>query len=143
MQILICKCILGIMLTICGYTDFKKQNIYNFVTLPTIGLGLLVNCYFGGVSGLESSLIGLVIIAIIGYAIVYFRWLGYGDWKMLIAIAALMGIYYTLALFFIASLVSAFWAIYVITKKKTNSVPLGSCMFVAFIGYEILRVVFA
>lgn len=141
MQTLICKCVLGVMLLICGITDFKKQKIYNLVTLPAIGLGLIINGYYGGLASLEFGLISLGIIAVAGYLLVFFQWLGYGDWKLLIAIASLMGIYYTLALFFVGSLVSAFWAIYVILKKEEESVPLGTCMFIAFAGYEILQVV--
>ena len=143
MQILISKYILGAMLLICGITDFKRQKIYNLVTLPVIALGVYVNYYYAGLSGLTSSLISLAIIAVIGYIIVFFQWLGYGDWKMLIAIAALMGIYYTLALFFVASLVSCIWAIIIMVRKRVESVPLGTCMFIAFTGYEILRLVLA
>lgn len=138
MQALTCKIILGFVLLVCGYTDFRYQKIYNLVTIPSILLGLVVNYYYGGIEGLKFSLLSLGIIAVVGYVVVYFHGIGYGDWKMLIAVASLMGIYYNLAILFVGSLVSAIWALIIIACKKVKSVPLGTCLLIAFTGYEIM-----
>ena len=47
-------------LLVCSYTDYRYNRIYNWVTLPLIGFGLLVNGIYGRWPGFLSSLYGCI-----------------------------------------------------------------------------------
>ena len=97
MDLLILKIIiLVIACFISSYTDFKKGYIYNWLTFPLIGLGLIflvldsfiINSlgyiYFLKVIGTA------VLIYLIGYLMYYFGKLGGGDIKLFIGIHLLL-----------------------------------------------------
>lgn len=83
--------VLVAVLITCAYTDGTRGKIFNKVTFPAMGLGLLLNGIFGGVTGLGWSLLGLGL----GLAMQWVPWmLGLakaGDVKLLMAVGALKG----------------------------------------------------
>ena len=87
----LCNAVLLAVLAICAYTDATKAKIYNKITFPAMGLGLVLNGIFGGVQGLLWALAGLAL----GMAIQWIPWmLGLakaGDVKLLMAVGALKG----------------------------------------------------
>lgn len=71
--------------------DIKTRRIPNFITFPTILLGLTINTYYYGWAGLKISLLGLVaglFLLIIPFAL---GGMGAGDVKLMAAVGALNG----------------------------------------------------
>lgn len=84
--------VLGILLLVAVYTDFRWGRIRNWATLPAVVLGLGLNAAFFGLPGLERAGEGLglalafsLVLSAVG------RLMGAGDMKFLMAIGALAG----------------------------------------------------
>jgi len=91
-------------------TDLWKFKVYNLLTLPTLALGLVVSTFLGGWAGLWSSLLG----AGFGFAIlVVFHALGgvgAGDVKLLTAVGAWLGPFWTVHVFIASALAAGVYA---------------------------------
>ncbi len=97
-------CVLLLTLGVALYTDLTRGKVYDWLTVPAIGLGLLVNFFAGGVDTAQgnrlagflgqpfmASLAGLALaLGIFGLAYLL-HMLGGGDVKLLAAVGALMG----------------------------------------------------
>lgn len=73
-------------------SDLRHRKIFNWLTLPAMGVGLLVSLLAAGLPGLAFGAVGIAL------AFVAFGWmwgtriLGAGDVKLLMAFAALAGV---------------------------------------------------
>ncbi len=77
------------MLAVASYTDVRKGMIFDWLTIPMIATGILLNAA-------EGQLLGIVIgaiVFIIGYAVYYAGKIGGGDVKMYTAAAMLLPFY--------------------------------------------------
>lgn len=85
-------CLLAVVLLIAAVTDYKHGNIYNWLTLPAIVVGLvfwLIAGLLGGDKGIGSSLFGLA-CGLIPFGFLALRgWLGGGDAKLMAAVGTL------------------------------------------------------
>jgi prepilin peptidase CpaA len=87
--------LLLLLLVVCGITDLVYQKIWNVVTFPAMGLGLLVNLsavLIDPALGLQyalGSLSGLVLGFTIFFVIFLFGGMGGGDVKYVAAIGAM------------------------------------------------------
>lgn len=98
----------GLMLAvagICAYTDLRRGRIPNAVTLPAVGLGLILNAALHGWPGLGQAAAGVgsaltlwVITGALGGS------LGAGDIKLLGAIGALGGAGFLMAVLMVTVL---------------------------------------
>jgi prepilin peptidase CpaA len=93
-----------LLVGIAIYTDVRWGKIFNRLTLPAVGVGLLVNGLWQGTDGLlrsgEGILLGLALFLV---SALFGRLLGGGDVKLLIAIGALQGPHFlTWTLFYMA-----------------------------------------
>lgn len=73
-----------------AYTDIREHKIYNKMTIPVIGLGILLNLFFFGFDGLINSFSGLFV----GLLFSLFWIIGMlkaGDIKLYMAVGALCG----------------------------------------------------
>ena len=78
--------------------DLKTGKIPNFITLPAIVLGLILNAYYSGLEGLKDSLLGMILGILLLLIPFVLHGLGAGDVKLLAAIGALNGstfVFYT------------------------------------------------
>lgn len=83
--------LLLVLMIICGVTDIWNRKIYNFITFPFIIMGLLVNFYLNGYSGLLSSA-GALGICFVLFIILYITGgFGAGDVKLMMALGAIVG----------------------------------------------------
>ncbi|NLO74589.1 MAG: prepilin peptidase [candidate division WS1 bacterium] len=94
------------------YTDIRWGKIYNFLTMPALGLGLVLNFALRGEEGLMLSAqgvgVGLVLFLV---SALFGRLLGGGDVKLLMAIGALQGPHFLMWTLFYMALAGAVLAI--------------------------------
>ncbi len=84
--------VLGILLLVAVYTDFRWGKIRNWTTLPALGVGLAVNLAFYGWPGLVTAGEGLWLAVAMSVVLSIFgRVVGAGDMKLLMAVGAIVG----------------------------------------------------
>ncbi len=89
--------ILFTSLLISFFTDLKSRKILNIVTYPSIILGIILNTiYFSGLEGTRFSLLGLSVGLFIFGVFYVLGGMGLGDVKLLGAVGALKGYFFTL-----------------------------------------------
>lgn len=76
MQYKIITAALALFIILISYTDLRYKKIYNWMTVPYLILGIIVNNCFNGINGLHTSLLGSI---------------GGGDVKFLIAVGGWVG----------------------------------------------------
>lgn len=76
---------------ICMYTDIRFKKIYNHFTFSGIILGVGFNFLYGGVPGIKSSLLGLLVGGLLLFIFYLAGGMGAGDVKFLAAVGAFKG----------------------------------------------------
>lgn len=98
--------------------DVFTQKIPNWLTLPSMAVGLCLNCWFFGSTGLFSSAQGLLV----GFGLLFLVYrlggMGGGDVKLLAAVGAFVGPRMVFYSFIWMALVGGVLAILLIAYKK-------------------------
>jgi len=81
----------GLVAVVAGVTDLRSRRIPNWLTVPGVLLGVALNSFLGGWSGLKASLLGVVLGLAVLLPFVLLRSLGAGDWKLAGALGAFTG----------------------------------------------------
>ncbi len=104
---------LAIVLLIATFTDLKEKKVYNKLTYPAVGVGILCHTLALGIDGLVSALIGGV--ALFGAALLLFIGgaMRGGDVKLLTVVGAFLGWYSGFEVFFYSLLVGSIGGIVV------------------------------
>jgi prepilin peptidase CpaA len=76
---------------IAGWTDLRSRRIPNWLTVPALAIGLVLNFVVGGWSGLKIGLFGAGLGLLLLMPFVLLRSLGAGDWKLAGALGAFVG----------------------------------------------------
>lgn len=76
-----------VILVISAYTDLKYRKVLNIITFPSMMLGLIL-CKFPFTGESLYRLLWMLIF----FALGYFRMMGFGDLKLIMAVTALRGI---------------------------------------------------
>jgi prepilin peptidase CpaA len=76
---------------IAGWTDLRSRRIPNWLTVPGLVIGMVLNTLLGGWSGLKTSLLGALIGLALLLPFVLLRSLGAGDWKLAGALGSFTG----------------------------------------------------
>jgi len=104
--------------------DVLTHKIPNWVTFPSVMLGMLINCYVEGLHGLVFSILGLTTGFLLLFVVYLLGGMGAGDVKLLCAVGALLGpklVFYT---FIWMALAGGTLAIALIFYKKAFSQTL-------------------
>ena len=83
--------VLFVFLAACVYTDLRSMKVYNAAVISAVILGAGLNYFYGGITGLGHSLLGLVagfVLLVLFYAL---GGVGAGDVKFMAAAGCLKG----------------------------------------------------
>jgi prepilin peptidase CpaA len=117
--------ILILVIGYCAYTDVRYRQIYNYITLPTIILGLALNFMLDGTSGLTTSLMGMGTGLALFLVFYLLNSMGGGDIKLLAAIGALKGFPFVICVAVLAVLLGGVYALVIIVRKKMLGEVMG------------------
>lgn len=95
------EAVLAAMVLIAAFTDLKRREIPNWLTLGGIAAGVGLNVWTAGLAGLKTAAAGVGLSALIFVPLFLMRWLGGGDVKLMGAIGALAGAQYMFVIFVI------------------------------------------
>lgn len=90
-EMLIADLLAAVLSVIAGYTDWRSRRIPNWLTLPALLIGVLVNSLSRGWPGTKDSLLGAGLGLALLLPFVVIRALGPGDWKLVGALGAFLG----------------------------------------------------
>jgi prepilin peptidase CpaA len=102
---------------IAGLTDFRSRRIPNWLTVPALAVGVAANTFFGGWSGLKTSLLGALVGLGLLLPFVLLRSLGAGDWKLAGTLGAFTGPTLLLGLLLLSVFVAGMIAVVLIIFK--------------------------
>jgi prepilin peptidase CpaA len=110
--------LLIILLVICVITDLKERKIYNAVLFPILIVALVLQLFTGGLSGVTSALLGMIV----GLAILLIPYLlggmGAGDVKLLAVIGGIKGVEFVLFTSVYMALSGGIFALLILLFRK-------------------------
>lgn len=118
--------------------DYKTRRIPNFITLPALAVGLVLNTYQSGFGGLEESLLGLLLGVLLLLMPFAFRGMGAGDVKLLAAIGALNGPHFVLYTFIYGAMTGGIMAVMILLLKRRAMAVLNNLVFTLAIPGQAL-----
>jgi len=101
----------------CGIFDYRSRRVPNWLTLPGIFLGIGLNVFQAGTTGLWTSLQGLGLALAIYGSLCLLRALGAGDVKLMAAIGAVAGPAHWLRIFLLTALCGGIVAVVLIVMR--------------------------
>ena len=101
-----------------GYTDWRSRRIPNWLTVPGLLLGIAANALAGGWPGTKDSLLGAGLGLALLLPFVVIKTLGAGDWKLMGALGACLGLRHLPEVLLVTVLVNGLMAVGMIIWKK-------------------------
>lgn len=111
MMLPILTIILAMLLITAIYTDLRWSLIPNWLTLPALGLGVVVHAWLAGVEGVLFSAAGMGTGLGLFFLIYLAEGVGAGDVKLMAAIGSFVGAYGALSCACLAFVVGGVYAI--------------------------------
>lgn len=108
----------ALLAVLAGYTDWRSRRIPNWLTVPGLVLGLVVNSLSSGWSGAKDSLLGAGLGLLLLLPFVLLRALGAGDWKLIGALGAFLGPQNLITVLLAAILVAGLMALILVIWKN-------------------------
>lgn len=103
---------------LAGYTDWRSRRIPNWLTVPGLLLGLIMNSLSSGWVGAKSSMLGAGLGLLLLLPFVLLRALGAGDWKLIGALGSFLGPQNLITVLFATILVAGLMALILVIWKK-------------------------
>lgn len=104
------KLLLEALVVLAAFLDLRSRRIPNWLTLPAVLIGLAVNAYQSGWTGLKSALLGFLLAFVVYGALFALRAMGGGDVKLMAAVGAFTGPEHWLWIFAITAVVGGVFA---------------------------------
>jgi prepilin peptidase CpaA len=101
-----------------GWSDWRFRRIPNWLTVPGLLLGVIVNSLVWGWPGAKSSLLGALLGLALLLPFVMVRSLGAGDWKLVGALGAFLGPQHLLTVLLGAILIAGVMAAVLVIRHK-------------------------
>ncbi|MFZ0737825.1 MAG: A24 family peptidase [Candidatus Acidiferrales bacterium] len=101
-----------------GWSDWRSRRIPNRMTVPALLMGIAVNAFFSGWTGVKFSLEGAGLALAILLPVVILRGLGAGDWKMMGALGAFVGPRGIVVILVFAIMIGGVMAIYAMIRQR-------------------------
>lgn len=109
---------LAAMVLIAAFTDLKRREIPNWLTLGGILAGLAMNTWLAGLAGLKAAATGLGLAALIFIPLFILRWLGGGDVKIMAAIGTLAGAQNMIVIFVLDAILGGIVALVLVIVRR-------------------------
>ena len=106
------------VVAIAVVTDIRRRRIYNVLTFPAMTLGIVLNTFLNGGTGLLFAVSGLLLGAAIFFIPVAAGGRGAGDLKLLAAVGALGGPEFVFWCALFTSMIGGVFAIAVLLAKR-------------------------
>ena len=103
---------------IITYYDVRYRRIPNAFVLATLLGGLVINAFYGGLSGLAASLGGLLLAFGLMFLLHLFGAMGAGDVKLFGAIGAVLGAHLVPSTFVVVLLTGGVLALYTMLRSR-------------------------
>jgi prepilin peptidase CpaA len=114
--------VLALIVLIAGYYDIRWRRIPNWLTLPSLVIGLALNYFLYGTGtlstpGLASAFIGVLLAMLLNFPLYLLHARGAGDVKLLAALGALIGWRDWLAVFILSGIIGGILAVVLMLAK--------------------------
>ncbi len=135
-----------IITTLAALTDLSKGKIYNWLTLPSILLGLIACYCYLGVNGFWQSLLGIILGFLLYGWIFGLGFMGAGDVKLLMALGAWGGSRYVLQVGLLGIFIGGIFAFFILIyqgkiKKFINKIYYFMItLFIRELRYEGIKI---
>jgi len=107
-----------LLAVIAGWTDWRTRRIPNWLTVPSLLLGIALNSLAWGWPGAKDSLLGALLGLALLLPFVLIRALGAGDWKLVGAMGAFVGPQTLISILLIAVLIAGVMGAALIIWKR-------------------------
>jgi prepilin peptidase CpaA len=104
--------------TVCasGFFDFRERRIPNWIVLPSLLLGLMLNG-FSHTPGFKDAVLGLLLALVVYVPLYLIRGMGAGDVKLMAAIGAIVGPQNWIVIFLATSLIGGAAALALVMRR--------------------------
>ncbi len=82
---------LAVLVIVAAVCDLRRRRIPNWLTLPALGVGLVLSFLTGGPAGLGTAALGTALAFAVYFGLFALRAMGGGDVKLMAAVGALTG----------------------------------------------------
>lgn len=108
----------AVLALVAGWIDWRTRKIPNWLTVSGFVLGLVTSAARNGARGAEASLLGAGIALALLLPLVWVRGLGAGDWKLMGALGACLGVWRVAVVMLGSALVAGMMAIVQVFREK-------------------------
>jgi len=108
----------ALLAVIAGVLDWRSRRIPNWLTVPSLVVGIAVNSWLRGWPGAKESLLGAGLGLTLLLPFVLLRSLGAGDWKLVGALGAFIGPHRLITVLFVTVLAAGTMALVLVIWKR-------------------------
>jgi prepilin peptidase CpaA len=102
---------------VASFTDLWKGKIYNWLTLPAVVSGIIFSAFLGGGQAMAFSILAIILAFFLYGWLFFFRVLGAGDVKFLMALGAWGGVSFAFSVSLLGILIAGVFAFFLLIGK--------------------------
>lgn len=118
-----------ILACIAAFTDVRRGEIPNWLTLPALVIAPIAHGMLDGGSGLLASLVGMLVCSIVPLIIFYREGMAGGDVKLFAALGAVAGVELGLSAQFLSLIAASIYAVGQLAWNGRLLASLGNSLF--------------